>query len=40
MEWTVVNQFTKASGQVKLPKMMLNGKWLGQNQISTPPRPW
>ena len=39
VEWTVVNQFTKASSQVKLPKMMLNGKWLGQNQDFDTPSP-
>jgi methyl-accepting chemotaxis protein len=30
--WNAVNQFTKESQSVTLPKMMLGDKWLGQNR--------
>ncbi|BBO82978.1 methyl-accepting chemotaxis protein [Desulfosarcina ovata subsp. sediminis] len=33
-EWKVINQYTKASKQVSLPKMQVGNKWLGQ--ISSP----
>jgi methyl-accepting chemotaxis protein len=29
--WNVVNQYTKESNSVRLPKMLVGGQWLGQN---------
>lgn len=31
-EWTAVNQYTKKSSSVRLPKMMVGSTWLGQNR--------
>ena len=31
VSWTAVNQYTKASTSVKLPRMMVGDTWLGQN---------
>jgi len=30
--WTAVNQFTNKPGMVLLPKMLVGGRWLGQNE--------
>jgi len=37
--WTAVNQFTGAPSAVRLPKMLVGGRWLGQNAdpgVATP----
>ena len=31
VKWNAVNQLTKESRSVELPKMLLGGNWLGQN---------
>ncbi len=31
VEWNAINQVSKKSQSVRLPKMLLGGKWLGQN---------
>ena len=31
VDWNAVNQFTKSSQTVQLPKMLVGGSWLGQN---------
>jgi len=31
VEWTVVNQFTGQSVKTRLPRMLVGGKWIGQN---------
>ena len=31
VDWTIVNQFTKAESKVQLPQMMVGGMWLGKN---------
>ena len=35
--WSAVNQFTKTSTHIELPKMLIGGQWLGKNQnMNTP----
>jgi PAS domain S-box-containing protein len=37
--WTAVNQFTRETRQINIPKLLFGGKWLGQNgdpAIATP----
>lgn len=37
VSWNAVNQYTKISTTIKLPKMLLGGRWLGQNRdMDTP----
>ncbi len=31
-KWTAVNQYTKASTELALPRMLVGGEWLGQNR--------
>lgn len=38
-EWDAVNQYTKATARVVLPKMLVGGDWLGQNSSITQPSP-
>ncbi len=40
VEWTAINQLTKHSKKIVLPKMMVGGKWLGQNSDSNIPSPF
>ncbi len=37
--WNAVNQFTKASQTVTLPRLMVGDEWLGQNQAANVPSP-
>ncbi len=39
VQWTAVNQYTKQSSTINLPKMMLGGVWLGKNQDINQPSP-
>ncbi|MFZ5807546.1 MAG: Cache 3/Cache 2 fusion domain-containing protein [Verrucomicrobiota bacterium] len=37
VDWNAINQFNKQAKAVKLPKVMIGGKWLGQTtDLSTP----
>ena len=37
VEWSAINQFSRERKTLHLPKMMVGGKWLGQNsEVSTP----
>ncbi|MBI5547425.1 MAG: Cache 3/Cache 2 fusion domain-containing protein, partial [Deltaproteobacteria bacterium] len=38
--WTALEQGTRAEVALRLPKMMIGGKWLGQNSEPTVPTPW
>ena len=37
--WDAVNQFSKASVRVELPRMLVGGHWLGQNRTVDAPTP-
>ncbi|MBN1664470.1 MAG: methyl-accepting chemotaxis protein [Deltaproteobacteria bacterium] len=37
--WDAVNQITKQSQKITLPKLMLGGAWLGQNRSTATPTP-
>jgi putative methionine-R-sulfoxide reductase with GAF domain len=39
VEWQAVNQFTQEGVAVQLPRMLVGGRWLGQNADSTIPTP-
>jgi len=39
VSWTAVNQYTKASETVELPRMMIGDSWLGQNREIGIPTP-
>jgi methyl-accepting chemotaxis protein len=39
IEWQVANQFTKQTKLVSLPKMLIGGRWLGQNSQMDQPSP-
>ncbi len=40
VEWTAINQFTKGSKKIVLPKMFVGGQWLGQNSDPNVPSPF
>jgi PAS domain S-box-containing protein len=39
VDWTAVNQFTHRSQQVSLPRLLIGGRWLGQNPDFAQPTP-
>lgn len=39
VDWTAENQFTRRAQQVSLPRLLIGGRWLGQNRDFAQPTP-